>query len=227
MCGRYILAQQAKAEKAFGVKRLRWNDMLSYNVAPTREVPVIRVASATDGMEREGVMMRWGLIPPFLKGESPKYATFNARIETMEASPAFRGAWEKGQRCIVPAEGFYEWQMMIDAPKQPWFVGLANKEILPFAAIWDRSVKADRTVIESFAIITLPANDFMAKIHNEGRRMPAILHGEDVETWLTGTPEQAKATLIQFPGEQQLRAYRVSPRVNSPKVDDEKLLEAI
>jgi putative SOS response-associated peptidase YedK len=143
----------------------------------------------------------------------------------MEASPAFRGPWEKGQRCIVPAEGFYEWQMMPDAPRQPWFIGLANKEVMAFAGLWERSVKADRTVVESFAIITVPANELMAKIHSE-KRMPAILHMEDLEVWLSGTPEQAKATLIQFPDD-QLRAYKVSPRVNTPKNDDESLLEAI
>lgn len=226
MCGRYILAQQAKAEKAFGVQSPRWRDSPSYNVAPTREVPVVRIGPAADGGVREGVMMRWGLIPPFLKGESPKYATFNARIETMEASPAFRGALEKGQRCIVPAEGFYEWQMVPDAPRQPWFIGLANQEVMAFAGIWDRSVKADRSVVESFAIITLPANDFMAKIDNGNQRMPAILHPEDLETWLAGTHEQAKATLVPFPGE-QLRAHKVSARVSSPKNDDERLMEAI
>ena len=226
MCGRYILAQQAKTEQAFGVKRLRWVDQLSYNVAPARDVPVIRIASVEDGSEREGVMMRWGLVPPFLKGEIPKFPTMNARIETMESSPAFRGAWEKGQRCIVPAEAFYEWQMMLDAPRQPWFIGLANQEVMPFAALWDRSVKADRTVVESVAIITVPANEFMAKIHNDKQRMPAILRMEDVSAWLTGTPAEAKAALIQYPGE-QLRAHKVSARVNSPKVDDERLLEAI
>ena len=78
-------------------------------------------------------------------------------------------------------------------------------------------MKADRTVVESFTIITLPANEFMAKIDNENQRMPAILHMEDVETWLTGTPEQARATLVQFPGE-QLRAHKVSPRVNSQRM---------
>jgi putative SOS response-associated peptidase YedK len=87
-------------------------------------------------------------------------------------------------------------------------------------------VKADRTVVESFAIITLPANDFMAALQSEKQRMPAILHMEDVETWLTGTAEQARAALVQFPGE-ELRAYKVSARVNSPKNDDEKLMEAI
>ena len=226
MCGRYILASQAKVEKAFDVKRLHWRDMLSYNVAPPREVPVVRMASTADGGEREGVMMRWGLVPPFLKGENPKYPTMNARIETMEASPAYRGAWSKGQRCIVPAQGFYEWQMLPDAPKQPWFIGLANNEVMPFAALWDRSVKPDRTVVESFTIITLPANDFMARLESEKQRMPAILRMEDVEAWLAGTPEQARAALIQYPGE-QLRAYKVSARVNSTKNDDETLLEAI
>ncbi|HEU4781349.1 MAG TPA: SOS response-associated peptidase [Steroidobacteraceae bacterium] len=225
MCGRYILAHQAKVEKSFGVKSPRWSDLVSYNVAPTREVPVVRVASPADGDEREGVMMRWGLIPPFLKGETPKFPTINARIETMGTSPAYRGPWTSGQRCIVPAQGFYEWQMLPDAPKQPWCIGLANNEVMPFAALWDRSVRADGTIIESFAIITVPANELMASIHSE-KRMPAILHKEDVEVWLTGTPEQARAALIQFPGD-QLRAYKVSPRVNSPKFDDEKLMEAI
>ncbi len=226
MCGRYILANLAKAEKVFGVKRQHWHGMQSYNVAPAREVPVVRVASTADGGEREGVMMRWGLIPPFLRGEPPKYATSNARIETMEASPAFRGPWTKGQRCIVPAQGFYEWQMLPDAPKQPWFIGLTNDELMPLAGLWDRSVKADRTVVESFTIITLPANDFMARLESEKQRMPAILRTEDVEAWLSGTPEQARAALIQYPGE-QLRTHKVSPRVNSAKNDDESLLEAI
>ena len=225
MCGRYILAQQAKAEKTFGVQRLRWNDLQSYNVAPTREVPVIRKASPENGGEREGVMMRWGLVPPFLKGESPKFPTINARIETMEASPAFRNAWQFGQRCIVPAEGFYEWEMIPDAPRQPWFIGLANNEVMPFAGLWDRSKKADGTVVESFTIVTLPANELMARIHSE-KRMPAILRMEDVEAWLGGTPGQAKAALVQFPGE-QLRAYKVSARVNSPKNDDAQLMDAV
>ena len=224
MCGRYILAQQAKAQESLGVKRQRWIGIPSFNVAPARDAPVVRMAA--DFGEREGVMMRWGLVPPFLRGEPPKYPTMNARVESMETSPAFRDAWNKAQRCIVPAEGFYEWQLIPEAPRQPWFIGLANKEPMPFAGLWDRSVKADRTVVESFTIITLPANDFMAKIDNEKQRMPAILRGEDVETWLTGTPEQARATLVQIPGE-QLHAHKVSTRVNSPKIDDEKLPEAI
>ena len=226
MCGRYVLARQADVEKAFGVTRHRWRDLPGFNVATGREVPVIRRASPEEGEEREGVMMRWGLVPPFLKGETPKFPTLNARIETLEASPAFRNAWMRAQRCVVPAQGFYEWQMLPNAPKQPWFVRLASLEVMAFAGLWDRSVKPDHTVIESFTIITLPANDFMARLHSEKGRMPAILHGEDVETWLSGSPAEAKATLIQFPGE-QLNAYKVSARVNSPKIDDAQLMEPI
>jgi putative SOS response-associated peptidase YedK len=222
MCGRYIFAQQAKAEKTFGVQRLRWTAMTSYNVAPMRDVPAIRVE---DG-ERAGVMMRWGLIPPFLKGETPKYATNNARIETMEASPAYRDPWKNSQRCIVPADGFYEWHQPVGRPRQPWFVGSANKELLPFAGLWDRSKRPDGAVIESFAIITLPANEFMAKIDNVDQRMPAILRMDDVETWLTGTAAQARVVLLQFPAG-ELRAFKVSARVNSPRNDDATLLEEL
>jgi putative SOS response-associated peptidase YedK len=214
MCGRFILAQQAKTEATLAVTRVRWLDRMSYNVAPAREVPVVRFA---DG-EREGVMMRFGLVPAYLKGQVPKFATANARIETMEASPAYRTAWTSSQRCIVPAEGFYEWQMIPDAPRQPWFIGLASQEVMPMAALWERSVRSDGAAIESFAIITLPAN--------AQRRMPAILRMEDVETWLTGTPDAARSTLREFPAD-QLRAYTVSARVTSPKNDDPSLMDEI
>jgi len=213
MCGRYILAPQAKAAAAFGVARLRWHGSPSYNVAPTKEVPVVRVA---DG-EREGVMMRWGLVPAYLKGEPPKFATANARIETMETSPAYRSPWLRSQRCVVPAEGFYEWQSIPNAPRQPWFVGLVDQQVLPMAAIWERSVRADGFAVESFAIITVPANRFE-------KRMPAILRSEDVAAWLDGTPVAARALLRAFPAE-QLRTYTVSTRVNSPRNDDASLMD--
>lgn len=225
MCGRYILAPPGKAEEAFDVSRHRWTGEQSYNVAPLRDAPVIRIVPSADGGGREGVMMRWGLVPPFLKGENPRFATANARIETMETSPAFRDAWKKSQRCIVPAQGYYDWQLFPDAPKQPWFIGRADGAILPFAGLWERSVKADRTVVESFTIITLPANDLLAAINPENR-MPAILRAEHLETWLSGAPELAKAVLVALPAD-QLRAHRVSARVNSPRNDDSSLMEAL
>jgi putative SOS response-associated peptidase YedK len=225
MCGRYILAKLESAERTFGVTRNRWSGAQSFNVAPLRDAPVVRMAPPEDGGGREGVMMRFGLVPQFLKGENPKFATANARSETMEASPAFRDAWKKGQRCIVPAQGYYDWQLIPDAPKQPWFIGLADEEIMPLAGLWERSVRADRTVVESFTIITLPANDFLAAISLE-KRMPAILRREDVEGWLTGTLEQARAALVAQPAD-RFHAHKVSGRVNSPRNDDPALMEAV
>jgi putative SOS response-associated peptidase YedK len=225
MCGRYILAQQARAATELGVQKLHWLDMSSYNIAPAREVPVIRMSAGDIGeRQRLGVMMRWGLIPSFLKGEPPKYSTINARMETMQASPAFREPWKKAQRCIVPADGFYEWHQPVGRPKQPWFIGQADKEILAFAGLWDRSKRSDGVVIESFAIITLPANELMSKIDNEDKRMPAIVRTEHLDTWLAGSLEDARAVLLPYPGE-KLRAFKVSARVNSLRNDDATLLE--
>jgi putative SOS response-associated peptidase YedK len=96
---------------------------------------------------------------------------------------------------------------------------------MPFAGLWDRSVKSDGSVIESFAIITVPANELLSGIHSE-KRMPAILHLDDVYIWLTGSAEEAKAALVQFP-EERLRAHKVSTRVSSPKIDDESLMQPV
>jgi putative SOS response-associated peptidase YedK len=105
MCGRYILRQAALAEREFFVNRATWKIHSSYNIAPTQEVPVVR---AVDG-EREGLLMRWGLIPFFAHGEPPKYSTINARIETVETAASYRGPWKRSQRCLQIASGFYEW----------------------------------------------------------------------------------------------------------------------
>ena len=222
MCGRYILAQQLKAERYFGVRRTLWDYIVSYNVAPSRNVPVVRIA---DG-EREGVMMRWGLIPFYAHGEPPKYSTINATVEKLESSPVWRGPWKRGQRCILPAAGFYEWHLDEGGRKQPFFIHLADQEVFGFAGLWDRSEKPDGTVIESCTIITVPPNRLMAEIHNTKQRMPAILSPEDHEAWLCGAPTDAKAALRAYP-EELMVAYRVSTRVNSPRNDDESLIRPL
>lgn len=222
MCGRYILAQQLKAERHFGVRRTLWDYVVSYNVAPSQNVPVVRIA---DG-EREGVMMRWGLIPFYAHGEPPKYSTINATVEKLESSPVWRGPWKRGQRCILPAAGFYEWHLSEDGHKQPFFIHLADQEVFGFAGLWDRSAKPDGTVIESCTIITVPPNRLMAEIHNTRQRMPAILSPEDLEAWLSGSLADAKAALRAYP-EDLMVAYRVSTRVNSPRNDDESLIRPL
>src|SRR5882762_11875870 len=194
MCGRYITAQAAAFERALQLGKISWSFEISYNVAPTQQVPVVRVEEG----ENVGLMLRWGLIPFFARGEAPKYSTINARIETVETAASYRGPWRRGQRCLQLASGFYEWHVNQHGRKAPYLITLADQDLFAFAGLWDRSRKNDGTVIESCVHITMPANALMADIHNTGNnphRMPAILGAEDRDAWLNGTVEQARAAL--------------------------------
>jgi putative SOS response-associated peptidase YedK len=225
MCGRYITAQAAAFEKAVRLGKITWSFEVSYNVAPTQQVPVVRF----DSGENVGTMMRWGLIPFFAKGEAPKYSTINARIETVETAASYRGPWKRGQRCIQLAGGFYEWHLDEAGRKAPYLIQLNDQEVFGFAGLWDRSFKADGTAVESVAHITMPGNDLMRKIHNAGsnpHRMPAILRKEDHEAWLHGTVEEAKAVLQPYEPDHMF-AFEVSTRVNSPKNNGPELIEPV
>lgn len=222
MCGRYVTKDQAAIERAFAIVKPWWRFETSYNVAPTQQVPVVRSVAG----EREGVMMRWGLVPFFAKGVPPKYSTINARIETVETAASYRGPWKRGQRCIQVAAGFYEWHLSADGRKQPFFIHLADRDVFGFAGLWDRSVAGDGSTVESCVHITMPGNALMRDIHNAGNnphRMPAILRSDDYEAWLSGTAEDARSALRQYPADLMV-AYPVSTRVNSPKNDDAALL---
>src|ERR1700719_2899900 len=132
MCGRYSTPQQSEAERYFAVHLLRWQFERSYNVAPSQSVPVIRSA----GGQREGVMMRWGLVPYFARGVPPKYSTINARIETIETAASYRGPWKREQRCIVPAAGFFEWHVDGSGAKQPFYVQATDQPQFGMAGLW-------------------------------------------------------------------------------------------
>jgi len=235
MCGRYVTPDEAALEREYHVGRDRATHRLvrnleaysqSFNVAPTQDVPVIRVVRDVRG-QREVVAMRWGLVPFWAKGEAPKYATFNATIEKLETAPAWRGPWKRGQRCIMPAAGFYEWHVLPDGGKVPYFVRpSADDTTFAIAALWDESIAADGRSILSSTIITMPANELMANIHNTKTRMPAILRHEDIESWLTGTPEQAKSVLKQFPADEMI-AWPVSKRVNAARNQGPELIEEV
>jgi len=224
MCGRYILRYLAQAEREFELRSFKgWQE--SFNIAPTQQVAVVRM----EGGVRAGLTLRWGLIPFFAKGEPPKYSTINATIEKLESGATWRGPWKRAQRCILPTAGFYEWHLSEAGTKHPYFIHLADQEVFGFAALWDRSVSADGTAVESCAIITMPGNDLMNQVHNTGKnphRMPAILGRADYEAWLTGSVEDAKKVLRQYPQDVMV-AYRVSTRVNTPKNNDPTLLEPV
>jgi putative SOS response-associated peptidase YedK len=224
MCGRFVAHADAALEREFGLVRSDWGRFQRYNVAPTQPVPV--VVHGNEG--REGRLMRWGLVPWFARGEAGPYSTINARVETLRTSAAFRGAWQRGQRCLVIAQGFYEWQQLPGAGtrKQPWYIQCADQPVFAFAGLWDRSTPPGGEAIESCTIITLPASPFMAEVHNSRQREPAILRREDHDTWLSGTPDAAFACLHSY--DDALRsAWPVSAQVNSPRHDGPELIAAL
>jgi putative SOS response-associated peptidase YedK len=225
MCDRYTLHRISLADREFQVSRAAWSLQASYNIAPNHSVAVVRSAQA----EREGVMMRWGLIPHFCCGEPPAYSTINARLEVVETVASYRGPWHRRQRCLQLASGFYEWHTDAAGRKVPYYIHLEDQATFAFAGLWDRSVRPDGSVVESVALVTVPGNELLREIHNCGStpyRMPAILRKEDHEIWLTGTAEQARAALTPYAPERMV-AYEVSGRINLTTHDDEQLLEPV
>ncbi|WP_026289562.1 SOS response-associated peptidase [Thioalkalivibrio sulfidiphilus] len=220
MCGRFASRTDAAIEHAFGVTESHWADWSSFNVAPSMAVPVVREHEGV----RQGVMLRWGLIPFWARGEPPKYSTINARAEGIDTAASYRGPWRRGQRCVIPALGFYEWKGE-GKGKQPFYIRLAGGEPFGLLGLWDCSVGPDGKVVESVTIITVPANPLVADIHAKGR-MPAMALASRCPAWLQAGPEDARAMLLPFPAD-QMDAYPVSTRVNSPRNDGPDLVEPI
>ena len=225
MCGRYVSPEGASFEREFNRVRHEWQFPPSFNVAPAQTGPVIRSVVGA----HKGSRIRWGLIPFFAKGEPPKYSTINARSETVETAASYRGLWKRARRCLQVARGFHEWHLNDDGRNTPFFITVVDQPKFAFAGLWDRSVKADGTAVESCVHITMPANELMRQIHNTGNnphRMPAILKREDRDAWLNGSVDEARAVLAQCdPG--LMLAHEVSTRVNTPKNNDFTLIDPV
>ncbi len=225
MCGRYILRMQDKYLREWNLHGPPAWVTASYNIAPTQQVPIMRMENGAPA----AAMVRWGLIPSCAHGRPGKFSTINARVETFETAASFRGAWKRGQRCIQPASGFYEWHLDAQGRKTPYLITVADQELFAFAGLWDWSVRDDGAVIESCVHLTMPANALMADIHNGGhhpQRMPAILRREDHEAWLKGTSAEARAVLAPYPADLMV-AHPVSTRVNSVRNNGPELIEPI
>ena len=223
MCGRYVSPEEAAIEREFDLRRSEWQFPPSFNVAPTQNVPIIRMR---DGV-RQGVRVRWGLIPYFARGVAPKYSTINARMETVQTAASYRGPWSRVQRCLVVAQGFYEWQTQSDGKTRvPYYVHLNDQDIFAFAGLWDASRNDRGDELESCTHLTLPANRLLAEIHNTKQRMPAILSREDREAWLEGSADEAWSALKPYP-EERMVAWPVSTRVNKPVNDDAALIQPV
>ena len=222
MCGRYVSPSAASIEREFEIPANEWRFPPSFNVAPSQQVPGLRRGAT--GLE--AVMLRWGLVPFFAQGKIGPYSTINARVESIETSASYRTPWKRGQRCILPALGFYEWHINEDGSKQPFYIYLNDQPVFGFAGLWDRSVAEEGAALESCTIITLPANLLMADIHNGRARMPAILAREQHETWLSGDLADAKNALQSYPQELMV-AYAVGKQVNSARNNEPRLIEPL
>jgi putative SOS response-associated peptidase YedK len=223
MCGRYVSPDEASIEREFHLVHTEWQFPPSFNVAPTQSVPIVRTREG----ERRGSLMRWGLIPFFARGVPPKYLTINARMETVQTAASYRGPWKRGQRCLVVARGFYEWQVQADGKtKVPFYITTNDQDVFAFAGLWDSSRTDGGERIESVTHITVPANGLLHEIHNTKHRMPAILSKDDRDAWLSGSPNEAWAALRSYPDDHVV-AWPVSTRVNAPKNNDAKLIEPV
>lgn len=222
MCGRYAITSPLEAIiEAFAVRDVSSNLQPRYNAAPSQDLPVIR--SGRSG--RELAVMHWGLVPSWSKGPDSRYSMINARAETVASKPAYRGPF-RHKRCLVPADGFYEWKKSADG-KQPYFITLSAGGPFAFAGLWDHWTGPEGEEITSFTIIVTVANDCVRPIHD---RMPVILGPEDYESWLgeRGAPSRTKLAIMLRPYPAELmRAFPVSRDVNSPTNDGPELLQQV
>ena len=219
MCGRFTLTQPASIAARFDLDNFAPTECEFYeprfNVAPTQRIVVI---PTLDG-QRVARRMRWGLVPSWARDIKIGASLINARAESVASKPAFRAAFN-GRRCLIPADGFYEWQ---SGPrgKQPYRVTLVDGSMFAFAGLWERwrNPTTDEW-IESCCIVACETNELTSKFHD---RMPVIVATEDYDTWLTGTPEQASTLLKPYPAD-EMRAYPVGSQVNNAKNDSAELV---
>ena len=218
MCGRYRLSRRKQIleehfDSVSGTED--WNPR--YNIAPTQPVPVIRQNPKEP--VRELSLVRWGLVPRWVKDPSVAARMINARSETVSTKPAFSDAL-RFRRCLVPADGFYEWQKT-GKVKQPYCFEINDGELFAFAGIWDRWNDASGKLLETFSIMTTFPNAVMSSVHD---RMPVIVSPDSYDCWLDpGMKDVAAVSELLRPYDARLmRRYPVSSRVNSAINDDEE-----
>jgi putative SOS response-associated peptidase YedK len=221
MCGRAKLPDDVSEIKLD--LKIDWDEIGDYqprwNAAPTSNLPVV----TSNNGERTLTLMRWGLVPAWAKDLKIGYSTFNARAEGLDTRPTFRSAWQAGRRCLVIADGYYEWR---SADKQPFAVSLSNRGPMTFAGLWDLWRAPDGGVVKSFAIVTTAANDLLAPLHD---RMPVLLAPDRWPCWLgekAATSDELKTMLKPYPGA-AMAFWPVDRRVGNVRNDSPDLFEPI
>ena len=219
MCGRYTLKSDGRrVAAAFGLAE--FPDLAErYNIAPTQNVPVVL---EEDGRKLEA--MHWGLIPSWSKDPSIGARMINARAETVADKPSYRSAFKR-RRCLIPADGFYEWKKT-EGGKEPYHLRLKNCSPFGIAGLWESWSMEGGEELRSATIITTEPNEIAAKVHN---RMPVILPLDMYDVWLdpeNDDREELLSMLVPYPAE-EMEAYAVSRSVNRPANDYPEVLEPV
>ncbi|MDE0147915.1 MAG: SOS response-associated peptidase [Rhodospirillaceae bacterium] len=227
MCGRFTqLRSWAELHELLDLVGAPLNLRPRYNVAPSQDVAVARAAE----QGRSLAVLRWGLIPAWAKDPAIGHKLINARSETAAKKPSFRSAF-RHRRCLIPADGFYEWQRRGGA-RQPWLFGLRDGAPMIFAGLWERWTVPDGAAltgslaerspgdaVETCTILTTAANEAVATVHG---RMPVILPPDSWDAWLAGD----EVPLGPYPAD-AMTAHPVSTHVNRPANDDPRCVEPV
>ena len=214
MCRRYRLSRRKQlVEEYFDALPGREEWSPRYNIAPTQPVPVIRKQQKPG---REFSLLRWGLIPSWAADPSVGFKTINARSETVTTTASFREP-VRSQRCMIPADGFYEWQRN-GKSRQPYCFEVGDGEVFAFAGLWDGWINPSGEVTETCTILTTTPNGLLADIHD---RMPVILRPDNYDFWLSPSERDTNAALkLLVPYAGAMRRYPVSMRLNQVQNDD-------
>jgi putative SOS response-associated peptidase YedK len=219
MCGRYTITSTPEVlRQLFGYSE-EPDFPPRFNIAPTQPIPIVRLFEG----KRQFVLVRWGLLPSWVKDPNAFSLLVNARGESVRDKPAFRAAM-KYRRCLIPADGFYEWQARGSGPKQPFYIHAKSGEPLAFAGLWESWMGPNGEEVETAAIVTTKANRTLEPLHD---RMPVIVPPAAFDLWLNTreVDDKTAEALIAPAPDHLLEAYPVSTAVNRTANDNPRLLD--
>ncbi len=216
MCGRYtVIAKAEEIEKRFNIE-VPSTYLPRYNAAPTQILPVITNENP-EGLS----FFNWGLIPKWAKDKTISSKLINARAETISEKASFKNAL-KQRRCLVIADGFYEWKRVSKKSKIPYRILLESKELFAFAGLWEEYEDEDQNQVHTFSIVTTTANATISKIHE---RMPVILEPKSEQIWLSSSAStEEHLNLLKPYNDTEMEYYSISPMVNSVVNDSPNLI---
>lgn len=225
MCGRYTLYSPKPELESHFDAQFKTNAELpaSYNIAPGAQQPVVLYGKARE----PGItLMKWGLVPPFADDASIGFKMINARSETLDQKPSFKKPFQR-KRCLIPANGFYEWKKLDGSDKKlPFYIRLIHHELFAFAGLFERWESPKGEELFSFTIITTSANSLLQPLHE---RMPVIVDRKNYSSWLNPFNEDKEGlqSLLRPYATEDMSVFRISPEVNKTSNDHKGLIEPI